>query len=252
MDAITHPREAPPLGRLRIMPRVQPSENRVVQLWCVWAGAGLALLLLVGLVLLAGFIPPPHPTDSAEEIQAFYLDNLTPIRLGMLISVIGMTLIVPWALAIMAQTRRGERGFPSLATAQVALMGAAMALGVLCVLIWAVASFRPDEISPDITLMLNDFGWFLFLFAFAPFALWVGIVGISILRDATGTRPFPRWAGYLSLWVALIECPTSLMVFFKTGPFAYNGLMALYVPLAAFLVYLVAMSVLTVKAINRG
>lgn len=206
--------------------------------------------MLVALVGLAQFVPPPHPTDSAAEIRSFYLDNLTPIRIGMLLGVAAMALIAPWGAAIVAQTRRAKTGSP-LASTQIACIGALVALGTLSLLLWALASFRPDELPADTTRMLNDFGWFLLIITFPPFSVWVAVVGIAILLDDRPSPVFPRWVAYLSFWVALLEFPGGLILFFKTGPFAFNGLLALYVPLSAFFVWLVVMSVLVIKAINQ-
>lgn len=226
--------------------------NRGVQLLCAWCGPLSGVIMLIGFVGIAQFVPPPHPTDSAAQIRDFYLDDLTSIRIGMLLSIISMALIAPWGAAIVAQTRRMElRGYPILASTQIALLGSLVALGSASVLVWALAAFRPDELAADTTLMLNDFGWFLFLFTFAPFTVWCFVVGLSILLDKRPVPIFPRWAGYLSFWCGALDIPAGMIVFFKTGPFAYNGLMALYVPFVAFLVWLVVMSVLTIKAINK-
>jgi hypothetical protein len=47
----------------------------------------------------------------------------------------------------------------------------------------------------------------------------------------------------LSLWDALLLVPDGLMAFFKVGPFAWDGIMAFYIPLTVFFVWLVGMTV---------
>jgi hypothetical protein len=217
---------------------------------CAWCGPVMVALLAVGLIPLAGFIPPPSPAASAESIQAFYLENLTGIRIGMYVSCVGFALMAPWGIALAMETKRSEPSFPILTYIQIACVGGGTAMGVLDMLVWALAAFRPDEASPDITRMLNDLGWFLFLFYWPPFSVWCAAIGVAILRDPTSSS-FPRWAGYLSLWTALLFIPAGLIVFFKTGPFAFDGLLAFYIPVIAFFGWFLTMSVLLIRATAR-
>ena len=57
-------------------------------------------------------------------------------------------------------------------------------------------------------------------------SIWMVIIAIAIFRDANSTPTFPRWVAYYNLYAALGMCPASLMGFFKTGPFAYHGVLA--------------------------
>lgn len=45
--------------------------------------------------------------------------------------------------------------------------------------------------------------------------------------------------------------PASLMGLFKTGPFAYNGILAFWVVAVDFFVWMVVMSIVMMKAIAR-
>jgi uncharacterized SAM-binding protein YcdF (DUF218 family) len=40
------------------------------QLWCLYSVFGFIALFLLGWVVLAGFVPPPSPADSAEHIAS--------------------------------------------------------------------------------------------------------------------------------------------------------------------------------------
>ena len=44
----------------------------------------------------------------------------------------------------------------------------------------------------------------------------------------------PRWVAFLNFFVAFSFLPDPLAYFFKTGPFAWDGLLAWWVPVAAF------------------
>ena len=121
---------------------------RRVQLLCAWCGPVMVALLGIGLVLLAGFMPPPHPTDSAGEIRSLYLDDLTQIRIGLCLMMAGVALIVPWGAAIAAQTNRIRTGTPVLTYTQLGCVAVATMIGVASVIAWGAASFRPDDVSP--------------------------------------------------------------------------------------------------------
>jgi hypothetical protein len=66
------------------------------------------------------------------------------------------------------------------------------------------------------------------------------------------TRPlWPRWVGYLNLWIALSGAGGGLAVFFKHGPFAWNGLVGFYIPIAAFTVWIAVMTYYMHVGISR-
>ena len=48
----------------------------------------------------------------------------------------------------------------------------------------------------------------------------------------------------------LLSVPSALDSFFKTGPFAWNGLLVFWVPAAAFCVWMAAMVRCTLQAID--
>jgi hypothetical protein len=77
-------------------------------------------------------------------------------------------------------------------------------------------------------------------------------VGLAILLDNADVPAYPRWAGYLSIWAAVLIIPGGMITFFKTGVLAWNGLIALYVPVFAFFIWVLTMTVLTIKNIRGG
>lgn len=220
------------------------------QLLCAWCGPLLILLIGAGL-LIAGLWPPPRPTATAEQMRDFFANSPTQIHLGLALMMAGMGLLVPWGASLAAQTSRIRSSSPVTTFVQVAAVGVATLIGVASIIAWSVASFRPAEVPPDLTRAMSDLGWFFFVFDWSPLFVWYLAVAAAIFGDRDGSPIFPRWSAYLSLWVALLSIPGGLMIFFKTGPLAFNGIFAIWIPLGIFFVWIVVMTALTIQAINR-
>ena len=216
----------------------------------VWCGPAAVVLVAFGLVGLAHFVPPLSPNAGGEDVARFYVDNMALIRAGMMFTVIGFAFMAPFGVAVAAQTRRIEAR-PALCYLQLVCVAIGTLEGVLCPVIWGTAAFRPDSIDPDITRMLNDFGWFMFLFNVFPFCIWFVAIGSVILADQRARPILPRWCGYVSLWGALVFLPADLIVFFKDGPFAYNGLFALYLPAGFFFTWIIIMVPVLLRAVRE-
>jgi hypothetical protein len=161
---------------------------------------------------------------------------------------VAAALYLPWTVTFSALIRRmeGESTFLS----QTQLLGglASSMFFVLPALVWQVAAFRPDR-SPDLTLLLNDAGWILTVTPVPPFLVqWVPLA-VAILIDKNNPALFPRWLGYLTLWCQVVYLPGAAAYFFKTGPFAWNGLFAFWVPLSTFVAWELLMMGMTLKVI---
>jgi hypothetical protein len=225
--------------------------SRRAQLLCVWCGPVMLVSLGVGLVVLAGFIPGPHPKASAHQIASQYIHNLSGIRVGLCLFMGGIAMIAPWGAAVLSQTNRARLGTPVFTHTQVVCVAVSMMIGVLSCIAWGCAAFRAGSVSPETTRTFNDLGWILFIFDWSPLAVWYLAVGMAIFMDPSEQRVFPRWAAWLSVWTAILSIPGGVTIFFKTGPLAFNGLLALWVPLGVFGIWIVVMTVLVIQAINR-
>jgi hypothetical protein len=75
---------------------------------------------------------------------------------------------------------------------------------------------------------------------------------VAIFTDRRSAPAFPRWAGYLQIFVSVSFLPAVLAFFLKTGPFAWNGLLVWWFPFATFTVWFFTMIVLARKAVLRS
>lgn len=227
--------------------RITPKAHR----FCIWAGAAMMLAYLLGFVIFAKLVPVPSPNWSAERLTAWLSDHKVAFQVGCVFMITGASLIGPWGAALAIWTRRTEERFPVLYATQIVSIGAGAAIFVLIEVFWAVAAFRVGEVSAELTQAMFDVSWFLFLFASPPFIVWIVALALGILWNPPEHQYFPRWAGYLTLVLALDLMLALMMVFFKTGPFSYSGLLALWLPFGSFFAWALVMIVLGLKAISR-
>ena len=215
---------------------------------CAWGGPFCATFLGFGL-LVSGFVPPPSPNLSANEIAAIYQANPNMIRLGMVLGLFGIAGYCALVGAVSVQLHRMQ-GISRLAPY---LQLGAGSIGVLTVMfpimIFGVAAFRPER-DPQMTQMLNDLGWLIIIPAFPTFLAQFGAIAFGILQDKSPKPVFPRWAAYFNVWVGVLFVPGGFAYFFRTGPFAWNGLLAFWVAASAFFAWLVVMTPLLLKAIS--
>ena len=215
---------------------------------CVWGGPFCAALLGIGL-LMAGFVPPPSPSLSAEEIATIYRTDANMIRAGMLLGLFGMAGYIALVGTISAQMRRMQ----SISRLPPDLQLGAGAIGVLTVMFpvmtFAITAFRPER-DPQITQMLNDLGWLILIPAFPTFLAQFLAIAFGTLQDKSPKPVFPRWAAYFNVWVSVLFIPGGFAYFFRNGPFAWNGLLAFWVAAGAFFVWLLVMTWILFKAID--
>lgn len=224
--------------------------NQLVFAWC---GPIFAILFGVGFVIFARFIPALPPSDSAAATAEIFRDRGTGIKIGMIMVQVAIGLWLPFGVCVAGRVRaiEGGRG-RSLTYLQLVAVATAATQLILMTNFWGVAAFRAGETSPWATQLLNDIGWFFFLFCFVPLTIWVLAIAPPILQDRSDRRDYPRWVGYLSLWVALLLIPgASILVFFKEGILAWNGLLPLYIPLAVFFIWFVPICFYTLRAVRR-
>lgn len=226
-----------------------PRPSRAVQKACVWAGPVMGVLFVAGF-LIAGFFPPPSPDQSASEVAAMIAADRTQIRIGIVLCLASCGLLMPFMAAFTIQMLRMEGARPILAYTQLALATMATIEFVIPYVFMLASTYRPDA-DPDVTRALFDLSWFFFLGVICTFVPQLAIFGVAILMDRRAEPIFPRWLGYTNLWLSLTFTPASFIVFFKTGPLAWNGVFVWWVPVTAFLVWFLPNFVLLLRAIDR-
>lgn len=219
------------------------------QLFCAWAGIVSLVLFVVGLWPVAQFFPPHPPSASANEIAAIYQLHPDQIKIGLVLLVVSATLYGPFCVAITLQMKRIEGEFPAMALTQLVMAAVNVVILMLPMLIFMTIAFRPDR-TPELSQLLNDFGWLLFIMPFGPACVQSVVIGLTILSDRREQPVYPRWVAFVNFWIAVLFLPGALVPFFKHGPFAWNGLFGWWIPASIFGIWYLVMVPMTIKAIK--
>lgn len=227
--------------------------NRRVTKACAWCGPTMVVLFLIGVVPLAGFFAPPTSALlSAQEIAAYYNEHLFVIRLGCFVMFLAAALFLPFGIAITEVTRRDNLGGPILGRVQTASVAVCTFDIVLIPIFFGVATYHADTTSPEVLQSWNDAAWMGILFGVPPFSVWCLAIAVAILRDsARDDAAMPRWSAYLNIWCAIFYVPAMMMIFFRSGPFSQDGIFAFWIPVGVFFFWIMSMTVLVSRAIDR-
>ena len=206
-----------------------------------YCGIASLIILLLGMWVIAGFVPPPGPNKTLEQIVALYTSHGVRIRFGLIVACAGVTLLGPWTVVIAIQMRRIEGQFAPLALLQ-AILGAVLIIEFYVPsVMWMAAAFRP-ELDAAFTYRLHDLASITFVSLPWSAALQAILLAIVILQDKRDEPVFPRWLAYLSVWAALSFLPGAFNCLAKTGVIAWNGVLAWWLGLTAFGIWIVAVS----------
>lgn len=221
-----------------------------IEMFGVWCAVAYLALLFVGWGAVAGFLPPTHPLDDAAQIAQLYDADFTRIRIGMIIVMVAALAFMPFAAVVARYISRVEGG-PGVLT-YTFLLGAAgnMMLTFYPAIWWLTAAFRPERADALIQLM-NDLAWLQFLGGLTIYLAMPLTVAVAALADRSPQPVFPRWCGYANLMIAFAILPDQLLFFFKDGPFAWNGLFGVWLPIVWFGSFFVISIIVLRKTILR-
>lgn len=215
---------------------------RKTLLVCGWCGPVAMIIALSGW-LIAGLLPfPLGPSNSAAEVASFYAGG-THVPMGIAISSVGLGLVVPLIAGITFVMWKFEPT-PILTLVQL-VSGVVTAVCLLLpMLIMAVGGFRADR-SPELMVLINDLSWLMFLTPIAPFI--IQNIAIAVATLSYQNSLFPRWLGYLNLWVGFSFTFDVLAYAFKTGPLSWNGFLIFWLALTTYTIWLLAMGTVLIR-----
>lgn len=224
--------------------------NAKAQMLCLWSGYAFLPVYGIGFAFFAGFVPIPSPGWDAAQIAALFDQNQTNILIGMTLCVIASAFLVPWSVAIFNLMSRIEAHPRVLSYFQLTSGAVGAVFFMVPSFVWATMAFRSGH-TPELLWMMNDFAWITWAISWPTFAFQAVVIGLCVLFCKTEQNIIPRWAGYISIWLGITMVPAALVIFFKTGPFAWNGAIAVYLPMAVYVIWWHTMLFVLLKA-NKG
>jgi hypothetical protein len=212
----------------------------------VYCGFGLT-----GFAVLAGFWPPPAEHLSASEITAYFHSHGDTLRVGMVMMAFGAPFYYVWSVVLSKIISRIEGPMGPLSAVE--LLGGLLTAWVTVTpaIIWLTASFRPESRSPETVQMLYDLGWIFFDLTFACSLLQNLGLGFAIVRDRRHQPLIPHWVAWVSFLTAATYLPLLLMPFFRSGPFAWQGLINFWAVFVMFFVLIAVVTPYSWRALRR-
>jgi hypothetical protein len=226
--------------------------SRRIDIISAWCGIAYLTLLFFGWFVVAGFIPMHKPSAGANEITDIFRSDSVRIRIGMVIVMWGAVCMIPFGSLIANHVARIESPRRTLTYMFVMASFANAMLTFYPPLWWIIASFRAVTRSADLTYLLNDIAWLQFLGGLSLIMPMFVAIAVVAFNDRSDKPVFPRWVGFLNLWVFVIVIPGQLLFFFYDGPFAWNGLIGIWIPLVAFAIWFLVMFFFLRKQALRG
>jgi hypothetical protein len=223
--------------------------NATYQRLCAWTGPFCAFLWIIALLVFAKFLPPHHPEWGPEQIAQLYASNELGIRIGMIILLIGGVLYQPWVAVIAVQMKRIEGRQSVLTYVQLGLGTLFVLLFMMAAIFWQTAAYRPLE-DMIFTQRMNDLGWFMFLIS-VPVVTVQGLALSLVIFQDKRQALFPRWFAWFNIWAQIIFLPGTVIPLFKSGPLAWNGIIAFWIPAAVYTVWMCLLTKLLLTAIKR-
>jgi hypothetical protein len=227
-----------------------PAVELTLQRIGAWLGVIMIILYGASFSGIAQLFPPLSPESSANEIAAFFTDHKLWIRFGVSGALLSSVLALPFLATIILRVRRVEGGWGMLSMTQ--LMAATIFVPALLFpqLFLGAAAYRPEERSAELTQALNDVFWLWFIGIVGTIIVQNLTLAIAAFVDKTDPPTFPRWYGYLNLWVATLSLPGCVVVVFNDGPLAWNGVFAFYIPGLVLVVWLFSTTAVLLKSIK--
>jgi hypothetical protein len=212
--------------------------NARVRNICALGGPAALIVTLIGWAI-AGMLPVPlSPSASAEEVMRFYTEDPTRVMIGFVTASVGVVLMLPMLALISMHMLRMEGRTPLLTFVQLIAAAVTVIINTIPQMLFALMAFRSDR-DPQTLQLMNDITWMILFTPIMPFIIQNVAIGTAVLSDKHAI--FPRWSGYLNLWVAFAFVPDVLAYFFLSGPFAWNGIFVFWLALGAYGAFLVGM-----------
>ncbi|WP_022974955.1 hypothetical protein [Nevskia ramosa] len=217
-------------------------------LWCTWI---FAALTVVGWLGIAHFYAP-FPADSGLDATKtwFTEEHRWGTIIGCTIFYIAAGLLTPGSIQFSIMLSKIEGRWPLWSiTAGVCGIFISLIIFFNCCA-WIVAAYRV-EFGADVVQSWYDWSWFAFLLGWIYLAIEMIATAIVELQDTREQPMIPRWLTWYTFAGAASLVTAAGPAFFKSGPFAYHGLLGFYLPMVVWGSYLTLTTWYMYKELDR-
>lgn len=222
-------------------------------LWrlCLWAGPTFMAVFIVFWGIMGHNVPPWNADLPASVVANWFRTEANTIRLGMVIAMTCAPLYCVWGLGIGRVMTRIVPKDSLLIDLQVWGAGLTVIPVLVSTSFWLTGAFRPDAL-PDTTLqLLYDLAWLLIDLAYFTTSIQLFAVGAAFLRDRRAVPLVPKWLAWYGIWVGFMFIAECLMPFFKSGPFARDGVLNFWIEFMIWFVWVPALTWQLMGAVRR-
>lgn len=225
--------------------------NRTLERAAAWCGLVYLMLFGMGWLILARFMPPIAPTESAVEVARQFQERHVSLMLASVFMMCSTWPLVAVSALMVLITRKIEGGVGMLTLMMGFTLATYLVMNFYTPFSFSLAAFRPDR-APELVQYASDYGFLQFM---GGIPMFVGVWALSaygILVVSPRENPIvPRWFGYFNMWATILYLPELLVFFFKTGPFAWDGLVGFWIPAIIFIVYFLLTPLILVPIVRK-
>ena len=217
-------------------------------LWCTFV---FVALTVIGWLGIAHFWAPAPADIGMEATKIWFTETYQwQTILGCTIFYIGAGLLTPGSIqfAIMLAKIEGKWPLWSITTGVCGIFISLIIFFNCCA--WIVVAYRP-EFGADVIQAWYDWSWFAFLLGWIYLAIEMVATGVVELMDKREVPMIPRWFTWATFAGAASLITAAGPAFFKSGPFAYHGLLAFYLPVFVWGTYLVGTTIFMLRELDR-
>ena len=201
-----------------------------IRVFSVACGTIFTLFTLVGWLAMAQGLLPVPASLTPEATAAYFAEHSLGMRTGCLLYMVGCGFFAVWIAQLGAMLSEIEGKGPTLSIAGVTCGNGVIAFVMMSCCLWIGAAYRA-EAHPDVVVALNDAAWFGFLLTWPTLSVQMITTGVVTLMDRRETPLVPRGVSWFSIFCGIFIVTASGPAWMKTGPFAWNGVLAYYIPM---------------------
>jgi hypothetical protein len=220
------------------------------QLFGAWCAPMFSVLTAVGWLGFAHFYDPAAASLSPAATADFFREHRDGILLGGSLFIVAVCPLALWTAQLGLQLREIEGASPLMAIGQVLAGVSIVVIIVIDASLWMGAAYRPGA-DGQIVQALNDAAWLGFLIAWPVLSMQMLCTAVVALHDRSDEPLFPRWLSWASIVGAVVLVTAGGPAFTHTGPFAFDGLLGMYLPVAIWGAWLDVHAWYIRKAVRR-